>query len=103
MTGPDVTRSKELLAKSMAAGKEGRKLIDIAVALRSEAFDTLPAGVRLGMHWPRKGEPPLIWEMTKPGKWATVGFNADPGSAPEHEWMREQWENGNLWICEDQP
>ena len=97
MTGPDVTRPQELLAKSRAASAEGSKLFDCAVRWRAEAFDALPVGVRLGMHWPRKGEPPLIWEMTEPGKWRSVYAGGDP----EHVWMREQWENGNLWISED--
>lgn len=99
---PDLSAVRALLKASEGNAMTGRVLLASAVQIQKDAFEALPVGVRIGMHW-RKGEPPLVWEMTEPGKWRTVGFDVDQGSAPEHEWMREQWEKGSLWLAEVQP
>ena len=96
----DRAEAVKMVQRSAAAAAEGRELIRQSRLLMADAWDALPVGVVL------KPSPAfartLPWKMLPfdltAGGWAEVGS----GLQAPREWVREQFERGNLVISTDE-
>lgn len=81
-----------LLEQSALAATKGRESLDRAVALRAQAFTTLPVGAVLV--W---ASTLIVFAVSK----TVDGWTCSTGDSPTAEWIAEQWERGNWKIVED--
>lgn len=99
MTGPDLSDVRGMLSRSEEAAREGRRLIDLAVKFRAAAYTLIPPGARVVFDVMRSSGSHFFFERTTDG-WTVLNPDRFGEENATEEWMREQWEHGNLRLLD---
>lgn len=99
MTGPDLSDVRGMLSRSEEAAREGRRLIDLAVKFRAAAYTLIPPGARVVFDVMRSSGSFFMFERSSSG-WVVLTPDRFGADGATEEWMREQWEMGNLRLLD---